>query len=120
MGCNLEFVKSQPNFRDFYQKSISAASCFASSARYEIEFEGKKVVGSAQRVFGDVLLQHGSILLGKGHNLLPDLMNCRNEEIREMIRKEIESHSISISEICNREISYEECANCIWEEFNVI
>ncbi len=116
LGCNLEFVKSQPNFRDFYQKSISAASCFASSARYEIEFEGKKVVGSAQRVFGDVLLQHGSILLGKGHNLLADLLNCKNEENREIMRKEIGSHSISISEICGREISFEECAECIREE----
>lgn len=120
LGCNLEFVKSQPNFRDFYQKSISAASCFASSARYEIEFDGKKVVGSAQRVFGDVLLQHGSILLGKGHNLLPDLMACKNEGNRETIRKEIESHSISISEICNRKITYEECAGCICDEFNII
>jgi len=61
-------------------------------------------------------LQHGSILLGKGHNLLADLLNCKNEENREIIRKEIESHSISISEICGREISFEECASCIREE----
>ncbi|NLO18447.1 MAG: lipoate--protein ligase family protein [Ignavibacteria bacterium] len=118
LGCNLEFVKSQANFRDFYQKSISAASCFASSARYEIEFEGKKVVGSAQRVFGDVLLQHGSILLGKGHHLLADLIAVKSEEDRQIIREEIEARSISVSEICRRALSYQECAESISEELS--
>jgi lipoate-protein ligase A len=95
------------------------ASCFASSASMKLN-EGKKVVGSGAGVFGDVLLQHGSILLGKGHNFTSRFNELQNEEIREMIRKENRKPLHSISEICNREISYEECANCIWEEFNVI
>lgn len=38
--------------------------CFASAARYELVSGGKKVAASAQRQFGQALLQHGSIKLG--------------------------------------------------------
>ena len=37
--------------------------CFSSPSSYEILIDGKKLVGSAQRVLTDTFLQHGSILL---------------------------------------------------------
>ena len=40
------------------------AFCFARTGRYEIEVEGRKLVGSAQRRQGGGFLQHGSVLLG--------------------------------------------------------
>jgi len=40
------------------------AFCFARTGRYEIELDGKKLVGSAQRRRGRCFLQHGSVLLG--------------------------------------------------------
>jgi lipoate-protein ligase A len=39
------------------------AFCFARSGTYELELDGKKLVGSAQRRHGRSFLQHGSILL---------------------------------------------------------
>lgn len=39
------------------------APCFASSAKYELLADGRKVVASAQKRLGDALLQHGSIKL---------------------------------------------------------
>lgn len=39
------------------------APCFASSAKYELIAQGRKVVASAQKRLGDALLQHGSIKL---------------------------------------------------------
>jgi lipoate-protein ligase A len=39
-------------------------ACFHTPSRYEVLAGGKKLVGSAQRRFKDVFLQHGSILLG--------------------------------------------------------
>jgi len=41
-------------------------SCFSASSGYEIDAEGRKLVGSAQKREGDTLLQHGSILVA-GH-----------------------------------------------------
>ena len=40
------------------------AFCFARTGAYEIEIEGRKVVGSAQRRQGTSFLQHGAVMLG--------------------------------------------------------
>jgi len=40
------------------------AFCFARTGVFEIEVDGRKLVGSAQRRQGDSFLQHGAILLG--------------------------------------------------------
>jgi lipoate-protein ligase A len=40
------------------------AFCFARTGTYELELEGRKIVGSAQRRHGTSFLQHGSIVLG--------------------------------------------------------
>jgi len=45
-------------------KGVTPAFCFARTGRYEIELEGRKLVGSAQRRRGRCFLQHGSVLLG--------------------------------------------------------
>jgi lipoate-protein ligase A len=52
-----------------------AAPCFASRARYELVDGVSKVVASAQRRIGNILLQHGSIKLAgvAGHPALPGL-----------------------------------------------
>jgi lipoate-protein ligase A len=101
------FVKSQPKFADVYREA-SGALCFSSSARYELEWEGKKFVGSAQRVIGDVLLQHGSILLGRYHRNLPRLLKM-DEAKREHMTALLDARAVSIGEILGRELSYEEC-----------
>lgn len=44
--------------------------CFAYAARDEIEIGGRKIVGSAQKRFGPVFLQHGSIPLEPDEGLL--------------------------------------------------
>ncbi|MGA2298667.1 MAG: hypothetical protein ABSG15_14060 [FCB group bacterium] len=91
LGCTgLEFVQSQKDLGNFYKQSGMSVSCFASSAKYEISWNNRKVIGSAQRLFGKTLLQHGSILL-----------------------EYIQSHSITIEEICGKEISYVECLNAM-------
>src|SRR3972149_3123947 len=45
-------------------RAPTPAFCFARSGSYELEINGRKVVGSAQRRQGACFLQHGSILLG--------------------------------------------------------
>ncbi len=110
---DLDFEKSQPDFRQLYNKQIRSVSCFASSARWEIESQGKKMVGSAQRVFDGTLLQHGSILLAPGYERLAELIETPNKEDRTSLREWTLAHSISASEAANREISYKEAAEAI-------
>ena len=50
------------------ERPTVGAACFAARSRYEIGWQGRKLVGSAQRRRDGRLLQHGSMLLGR-----PDL-----------------------------------------------
>ena len=52
----------------------SKPPCFASTAKWEIAYCGRKLVGSAQRRIRGAVLQHGSILIGPQHRLLTRLM----------------------------------------------
>jgi len=72
-----------------------SALCFASVARGEILWHGKKVVGSAQRVLDGVILQHGSILLGPGHEQIVDLFEDASGASSEILR----SHTATLKDI---------------------
>jgi lipoate-protein ligase A len=52
----------------------AASPCLASVSRYEITAGGRKIVGSAQRRWGGLFLQHGSILLGPGSRSIADFL----------------------------------------------
>ena len=69
--------------------------CFASVARGEILWRGKKIVGSAQRILDNVILQHGSILLDHGHEQIVDLW----EETVEASSDTLKSHTATLREI---------------------
>ncbi len=116
LGAALDFERSQPNLHEFYKRNDMSVSCFASAARYEIEYEGRKIVGSAQRLFGRTLLQHGSIILGSGHEEIADIIKADSPQKREALRNYLSAKSSSLSESVGREITYEECAVAIEEE----
>jgi len=67
-------------------------SCFASTARHEIELDGRKLVGSAQRRTHAALLQQGSVLLGDGHLRLADYLAVRGDR-RERARAALAAHA---------------------------
>jgi lipoate-protein ligase A len=50
-----------------------AGPCFHRAAPGEVVASGRKLVGSAQVRLGNVLLQHGSLLVGPGQELLSEL-----------------------------------------------
>lgn len=74
--------------------------CFATSAGTELEYEGKKIVGSAQRLLPGTILQHGSILLGAKHLELPNHLRLDDDKRRALkcALKEKSTH-VSISDI---------------------
>ncbi len=89
-----EFEPSQPDFRQIY-KTDRAYVCFATSARYEVEIEGKKLIGSAQRIYENAILQHGSILLGTFHESLMDFLMLP-EDKKKMMKEYIRNHTSSV------------------------
>lgn len=107
----IQLENNQPNFKDFYKEDKSSI-CFAVSAKSEINFNGKKLVGSAQRKFGNVILQHGSILCGDYHLRIADFLNLP-ENKKESIKQEISSTTVDLKTILNKEIDYSVLINSI-------
>jgi lipoyl(octanoyl) transferase len=117
LGASVAIEKSQPHFPSLYREASSTA-CFSSTGRYEIKFNGKKLVGSAQRRYAakdgeEVVLQHGSILLGSDHKRIVDYMNLTSEEQREVLRKELEEKTTDLSTVLKRNMTFEKVADSI-------
>jgi lipoate-protein ligase A len=106
---------SEPHLPSFYKETKSTL-CFAVSAKDELNFQGKKVVGSAQRKIGDVILQHGSILCGTFHKNVVDYLNLPQEELI-AIQNEIEKTTTELESILYQEINYDELSEAVKSGF---
>jgi lipoate-protein ligase A len=101
-GAKLE--SEQPDFGSLLKKQ-SGMLCFASTARNEVKFNGKKLIGSAQRKLTDKVLQHGSVLIGKFHTNLPKYLNIDENSKTELFH-ELEKRTTEVETILNRKVDY--------------
>ncbi|GAB5465411.1 MAG: hypothetical protein Kapaf2KO_08470 [Candidatus Kapaibacteriales bacterium] len=122
-NCSIltDFERNNPDFKNHYGKEISA-SCFSSSARYELKKEGKKYVGSAQRAYSNVLLQHGSILIGSEHLNIVDYMDfgkddSETETKKSRLKAVLADSSTQINSFIEKSLSPEELSNMLIPEF---
>lgn len=113
----VEFQKTQPDFAARYRTDGDSVSCFTSAARSELLWNDKKVVGSAQRVYGNVLLQHGSILLSSAHVHLVDCLRLADDGARERLRASLLRHSAALDEIIGHTVSPATCADAVRHAF---
>jgi lipoate-protein ligase A len=120
-GVDVTLQRSQPNLSEHYKRA-SGVACFTSSARYEIEWEGKKLVGSAQRRFSDgerdIVLQHGSILCGPTHQQLVDYL-CLDAASIESIRRDLREKTIDLSVLFDGEIDIAVLSACVSRGFEL-
>jgi lipoate-protein ligase A len=121
LGAPVAIEKSQPHFPSLY-RSASAVACFSSTGRYEIKCNGRKLVGSAQRRYAagggeEVVLQHGSILLGSEHKQIVDFLNLPSEEQRIALLQELDEKTTELSTVLNRVINYDKTADAILQGF---
>jgi lipoate-protein ligase A len=103
-GVHTELVRSDPRL-PVLEREDASIPCFSSSARYEITWRGRKLVGSAQRRYTtherDVVLQHGSILTGPAHRRLPEFV-AASPEVRARLREDLESRTTDLTSITGR------------------
>lgn len=117
---DVSYETSQPNFRSLYT-SQESIPCFSSSARYEVQINGKKLVGSAQRRYSqdgrEVVLQHGSILLGPEHRLLTEVLRLSSDAVKEKITEDIVLKTADLSTAMGRAVTFDETAAAILTGF---
>ena len=110
-----ELENLQPNFPDLL-KQPSGVLCFASTAKSEVKFDSKKIIGSAQRKFNNVVLQHGSILCGTFHRRLPEYLNKEDEEIIKL-KEELKNSTTEISTILSEDVDYDKLSESLKKGF---
>lgn len=95
--------------------------CFSIPSQYEVQVEGKKIVGSAQVRKGGVVLQHGSLLIKLEKDKLFSVFNFPSVQIREKLKSKFKA--TSLEEILKRKIDFSELSNILprgfEEEFGV-
>ena len=94
---------TQPDFRAQLNQP-SGVLCFSSTAKSEVKFCGKKLIGSAQRKMNHVILQHGSILCGKFHTNLPNYLSDRSSI--QFLIEELKNKTTEIFTITNQPVDY--------------
>jgi lipoate-protein ligase A len=98
LGIYAEFCRSTLQ-RSQGAQNAASVSCFTASAKYELQVQGRKLVGSAQRKTRNVLLQHGSLPLSGRHKELCGFINFSDENEQAEISEELERKTISLEEI---------------------
>lgn len=119
-GVEAELQRSQPAFSELYQ-SPASVTCFTSSARYEIEVNGRKLVGSAQRRYRqgsrEVVLQHGSILTGPAHKTIVEYLRLEKAETRRQVARELESKTTDLAAATGSPVNVRRLEACIKKGF---
>jgi lipoate-protein ligase A len=111
LGIDAVLSDRSDDFRTEY-RTPEAIPCFATSARSEIHAGGRKLIGSAQRRFGDVILQHGSFLLGPRHASLTSFL-ANQGDARDGADARLKSKSIDAESLLGRVVPFEEAARQI-------
>lgn len=100
-----ELETTQPDFQNFY-KHFASAICFAVPAKSEVKYQGKKLIGSAQKRFQHAILQHGSILCGDYHLKIVDYLNLPEEKVF-LMREELKNRTTDLYSILKEEVNYQ-------------
>ena len=111
----IELEKKQPDFSSLYKNQTNSI-CFAVSAKNEINFNGQKLVGSAQRKMGNVVLQHGSILCDDYHKKIVDYLNFEDDKLRE-VKAKLDSNTIDLKSILKEQIDYDRLLSSLYVGF---
>ena len=105
------------NEKDNYlKKGADTFACFNRPAYTEIKYQGKKLVGSAQKILSGSILQHGSILLDRDQDRIIDYLAVNDAEKKSYVN-ELRQKSVALNEISDKMINESELGELIIKEF---
>ncbi|SDD60200.1 lipoate--protein ligase family protein [Sporomusa acidovorans] len=99
------------------KRQPASAACFDAPSHYEVSYNGRKLVGSAQVRKEGVILQHGSILLRFDPPRLASLLRLPTPEAQEAFVAMITKRAVSLHEAACREISWDEARRAMEAAF---
>jgi lipoate-protein ligase A len=92
--------------------------CFTQSAYSEIHYKGRKLVGSAQKIYKSAILQHGSLLIGPAHERLSEYLKDSDAN-KGLIRSDIKDKTVCLNSIAALAISPEKVMHTIIKQLEL-
>jgi lipoate-protein ligase A len=111
LGAKVEMARGSPA-----RSASRTKPCFLSAARHEIIHAGRKVVGSAQRMGRNAVLQHGSIPLGRGYLEVVNYLSCGEDEKQSLI-SDMKAATTCLEDIVGREVEPSTVASALLDAF---
>ena len=102
---------ANPSQNPIFFKTI----CFSTPSQYEVQVDGKKLIGSAQVRKKGVVLQHGSLLMELDRNKWFSIFNFPSEVVRKKILARFKA--TSIEEIIKNKISFLKLSDILLKGF---
>ncbi len=118
LGYDVELHKSKAN-ENYLNRGADTFACFNRPAFMEIKYRNKKVVGSAQKIMKNALLQHGSILIGGKQNDILKYLNIDAAKLNKYQSKLLKS-ATHLKAIRNQEITPHQISEALLKEFDKI
>ncbi|KAA3617401.1 MAG: lipoate--protein ligase family protein [Calditrichaeota bacterium] len=101
---------------NYLNKGDSTFACFNRAAKSEIQLKGKKVVGSAQKIYKKSILQHGSIIIGREHEKIINYIRTDSGN-KEGQTELLKHNSTNLENINKKKISEVEISSALSESF---
>ncbi len=96
-------LSNRPVNENYLKGGADAFACFNRKAKSEIHHQGRKVVGSAQKIYRQAILQHGSVMINETHRSIPFFLKLSDEQKREQQRLLMEN-SVALTTIRTGEV----------------
>ncbi len=91
--------------------------CFKIPSNFEVTWNHKKLVGSAQARKGGGVLQHGSLPLYGSLTRITNVLSYPTQAARESAMQNIRDHAATLEEAANRVIPWDQAAHAMMEAF---
>jgi lipoate-protein ligase A len=113
LGLQVEIQAAEPA----QPTGIENPICFELPAAYEVTFENRKLIGSAQHRGRIGMLQHGTLPLRGNLGRIVDGLSYDTTGDRESARKRIQGRAVTVEEALGRSISWDEAASAFVSGF---
>lgn len=90
-----------------------APVCFEQPSHYEITWQGKKLLGSAQMRKAGMVLQHGTLPLAGDIARIGEALHFETEEQREQAKIRVRQRATTLAEVLGRAVSWEAAAQAL-------
>ena len=91
--------------------------CFQYPSDYEVTYQGKKLIGSAQARHHQGVLQHGAIPLNGDIGRIVSVLSFPDDNAREIARQKLSARATTVSAILGHQTSWDMVAQCMVEGF---